>query len=503
MNKNEGGILKVEEKLKKIIENSYKKENFEKALTAISACAHYYYEYNQKLFDDYLETVLENIGEVKYRKFVKWYEGDQETILFYDGFGLDTRGLALIYLRGLACMERKIIYVTTENAIDKQPEISKITSTGNFVREYISTKRGYSSQICSLIELFNKYKPSVAFLYTYPYDVAGVLVFNLLKNVKKYQINLTDHAFWIGINAFDYCIEFRDYGYTVSKKYRKIDERKLIKLPFYPYINYDVKFQGFPFQTMGYKVVFSGGALYKTISEDNYFYKIVNHILEKCEDVIFVYAGSGNSKKIDDLAAKYSDRIYHIKERTDLYQVMQNIYFYLNTYPFLGGLMTQYAVAAGKLPITLRHGAEQEGLLLNQEETGSFFDTIDELLFEVDKILNDSHYLMMKEKKLKELNCLISPEQFCSELKQVISNNSTSFCLKNIDVDISMLQKEYRYRMNEDTILKVIARIRNKSLFMDFKFLFVKRFFQDKVIRKLRERKIISMKNRTNCSLKY
>lgn len=41
--------------------------------------------------------------------------------------------------------------------------------------------------------------------YTTPNDVAGALVFNRFKDlVTRIQIDLTDHAFWLGINSVDY-----------------------------------------------------------------------------------------------------------------------------------------------------------------------------------------------------------------------------------------------------------------------------------------------------------
>ena len=41
-------------------------------------------------------------------------------------------------------------------------------------------------------------------------------------HMKRYQVNLTDHAFWLGTYAFDYCLEFLDFGAIVSREYRHI-----------------------------------------------------------------------------------------------------------------------------------------------------------------------------------------------------------------------------------------------------------------------------------------
>ena len=118
-------------------------------------------------------------------------------------------------------------------------------------------------------------------------------------NVIRYQINLTDHAFWLGADSIDKCIEFRDYGATISKKYRRIPIESIVKIPFYPIVNIDMKFQGFPFKKKDYqKVFFSGGALYKTFGDDNRFYRIVSNILNQYNDLIFWYAGSGDDSEL-------------------------------------------------------------------------------------------------------------------------------------------------------------------------------------------------------------
>lgn len=72
--------------------------------------------------------------------------------------------------------------------------------------------------------------------------------------MKRYQINLTDHAFWLGAHAFDYVLEFRDFGANVSRQYHHIAPHKILKQPYYPYIDRTLSFQGFPFENYGGRV---------------------------------------------------------------------------------------------------------------------------------------------------------------------------------------------------------------------------------------------------------
>ena len=64
---------------------------------------------------------------------------------------------------------------------------------------------------------------------------------------------------------------------------------------------------------------------------------------------------------------KYPGRAFLTAERKDLFQVMEHCFFYLNTFPLVGGLMMQYAVAAEKIPLTLRYNNDGSGILINQE----------------------------------------------------------------------------------------------------------------------------------------
>ena len=76
------------------------------------------------------------------------------------------------------------------------------------------------------------------FFYSLPDDVVGTTVMHFYDGyLMRYQINLTDHAFWLGSYCIDKCIDFRNYGAKISYEYRKIDSKKIVIIPFYPSIN--------------------------------------------------------------------------------------------------------------------------------------------------------------------------------------------------------------------------------------------------------------------------
>ena len=64
--------------------------------------------------------------------------------------------------------------------------------------------------------------------YSTPEDVIGTTaLYSYDGQFIRYQINLTDHAFWLGSQCFDKCIEFRSYGASISKEYREIQSSKI------------------------------------------------------------------------------------------------------------------------------------------------------------------------------------------------------------------------------------------------------------------------------------
>ena len=212
------------------------------------------------------------------------------------------------------------------------------------------------------------------------------------------------------------------------------------------------------------KYIFSGGALYKTLGDDkNTYYKIVDHILKNNSEIKFLYAGSGDASEINKILNKYPNRAYLIDERKDFYYLIENSIFYLNTYPMFGGMMMKYAADAGKIPITLRHNKDSDGLLLNQEEAKIEYDTYEELIRDVDKLLMDSQYLKARESLLE--GTVIKEERFVKNVRGVIENHRTDYKHEIIEIDTSNFQKEFYERFDlKQEIYKNAIRI-NGALF--------------------------------------
>ena len=125
----------LSQKLKKSIQRNIRKGNLERAMAGISFLGLLLYQYNQYYMDDDLENYccnisfkLNNNDKTKYQR--------NEIILFYDGFGTETRGIAKNYLIALGDGGYKVVYLVSQHKLNKLFALRDICKKYNF-----STKR--------------------------------------------------------------------------------------------------------------------------------------------------------------------------------------------------------------------------------------------------------------------------------------------------------------------------------------------------------------------------
>ena len=333
--------------------------------------------------------------------------------------------------------------------------------------------------IDDILQIFVKYQLEIAFFYTWPADIEACVAFEVMEGkVKRYQINLTDHAFWLGRDAFDYCVEFREYGACVSYLYRKIPEEKICLLHYYPYFDKKILFKGLPFEVKARPILFSGGSLYKTFDDKGTYYEMVEQIMLKHDELLFVYAGNGDRSGLKKLQEKFSGRVYPIDERKDLYAVMQQCTLYLNTYPMIGGLMTQYAAIAGRLPLTLVNCQENslDGLLLNHENINIEFNNKDDLIDEADKLLSDENYRWQMESKLE--NSVVDESKFKQELSRLLKSGKTDFSFELRNIDTTEFRKSYIHRFNMNNLATAIINKKTVAIWWKYPRLLCYRILQ-------------------------
>lgn len=447
---------------------------YETALKAISTQAYLLYMRNQKYSDMELEELLWQISS-EVIDVDKSYVPNDNTVLFYDAFANDIRVWGISYLKAIAHEGFHLIYVTMDKAIGKNPHVLAELSGYDVDIVYLSPNGSYLKWAKDLNDAFERYKPRKAFFYSTPWDVSGICVFNRYTGIiTRFLIDLTNHAFWLGLNTSDYFIESRHMGASIAVYERGISAEKVIRLDCAPYINPDKPSDPFPFDIYNKRYVFSGGNLYKTLGDGELnYYKMVKHILKADSDIYFLYAGGGDGKELIKLSEEYPGRVFWISERPDFFEIMKNSVFFLNTYPMFGGLMMRYSALAGKVPVTLRHEDDGSGILINQAELGIEFDTLEEVCDEIDHLLDDDEYRMAKEKRLKDV--VIDEETFAKNVSEIINNDRSFFSFESIvPEDTSKFREEYLKRWGPEIESRILNYRENRRLVFFFPISFIR-----------------------------
>ena len=205
------------------------------------------------------------------------------------------------------------------------------------------------------------------------------------------------------------------------------------------------------------------------------YYKMVYKILLHNSESVFIYAGEGDDRGLRWLSKRFVDRVYHIKERNDLLQVMKHSYVYLNTYPMIGGLMMQYACIAGIPPLTLYDNGTEDhkGILINEDDLPLYYNSVDSLVAEADKLLQNEEYYNNGCEQLK--NCIVGENEFKNGLKEIINGNIK---LKSQfhRVNTEKFRKDFKYRIKLSDLDEIIARFSNIKLIKFFPKSFLKEF---------------------------
>jgi hypothetical protein len=111
-----------------------------------------------------------------------------------------------------------------------------------------------------------------------------------------------------------------------------------------------IPFSGFPINTEGRVLGFTGGSVYKIRDANNTFLNCLARLLRQQPQLVILFAQIGADDFIRAFISDHhlEDRLILIGNRRDIYQVFSHIDFYINTYPYGGGNMIQYAAIVKK-----------------------------------------------------------------------------------------------------------------------------------------------------------
>lgn len=458
-------ILRDYNKIKKLVSNEIKTGNWDKACCYMRKAAIFMYNCNVIYSDTQLEeaisaivsSCISNINSIPSQTSKPSRIDNQHRIVFYDYFALDNRGLTEQYFEAFKNLGYDVLFVMRKQESEKSRIIYQKIKSNKHFSTYVTKEHQGEKLINEIFDTFKNYKPTDIIAHTSPWDVEGICACRAMEGrCTRFLSNITDHAFWLGSTAFDYFLEFRDYGCNISQTFRGISPKQDIKMPYFPIINKEIPFEGFFFNIDNKKLIVSGGSIYKIKGSPKYL-DLVKYILDNHPDTLFLFLGNGDHQYLQNFSDLngYEDRFFHVSERKDIFQVIRQSTFYLNTYPMLGGLMTQIASMAGKLPLTLNDTNDpfmsiSEFLITNDFDTQLEFNDLEGLKQTIDRYLNNPKILHLAEENIQ--HCVPTPEMFSKMMYDVLNKHSTGLNPNVYNIDDKRFAKNYIIRLNENPI---------------------------------------------------
>lgn len=424
------------------------------ALHYIHVCVDMAGQFNWIYTDSQIEDILQTIAERTIIKTNNPYNPSENRWVLYDDW-CTSYVLAIQWLEAMARTGKEILYITSRDfskanrnrsILDRAEAFSNVKV--HIVKEGSAFER--SQDVYNTIVDFHPSKvvlhksaslsPIITALYTLPPEI------------ERYLINLSDQTYWTGSKAIDYCLEFRQFGASVSLQRRGLKGKQLLLVPFYPADDCNA-FAGFPEECTKDKIViFSGGDYYKTLNESRTYWRLVKRLLDTYPQVVFLFA----TKNIPEGDAEihqfikdnhFEGRFIYISFRPDIYQVFAHCDIYMGTSPTSGSLMSGLAAVNGK-PILQYYEPntpddETEQALCYNEQFSISFDNESDFMQEAERLINDKAYRQKQGERLHK--AIISPTQFNQLVADTLMTNQTQREIKEYAMDYEGLDNRWHY----------------------------------------------------------
>lgn len=404
----------------------YKQAKYNKSIKYIALAANWMYYFNVIYFDEIVEKLIHSISSSIFKN-TEEYKPDDDCVVFLDSI-CTTKCLGIQYLKALMALNKKIVYIQHRNLADAK-KISAILD--NYENTKIYTVESTYSYV-ERAEIINKIivdnRPSSILLHMPAYDVVSLLSIANIRSAVKFNIDLQDHSFWLGRSFVEYDVVFRDYGEKIAKEKRQLQQDQIIRLPYYPLIKYNSNFAGFPEELPSDAItIFTGGAPYKMLGKKDIFFKLID-ILLNISPKVHILIATDNSDAIKQKVNQVQDtnRVHLIGYRKDIDQVFKHSDIYLSTYPFIGGLMSQYAAASGLPILAYAEPAEPnvvEGLVNHKNKAVQSQRSIQDFTKYAKRLINESSFRCSEGKLNKE--ALFSANDFTLGLEEVLTKKQT------------------------------------------------------------------------------
>lgn len=400
------------------------KKKYDSAIRWMIVRANILYELQESFYDNTIEDGLSIIGHSIAKQTVPCAKQRKVNIVFYDVVSKDRRGLSNQYIDALIDSSVHFCLITENIRFKETLQYKKIISceqasfciVPSFANEYDKANYIYKTII--------QYSPQKVLCHLLPWSVAFLSALSALpNNIVKVNINITDHAYWAGSSLMDYNIEFREYGKSISLKYRGFEMIQEHVLPYYPYVD-NKAFEGFDSININNRVIlFWGGALYKVYGDNYRFLHLVAKILRNNSNCICLCAGGGNANELITFIKKNNleNSWYYLGFRKDIYEVVKHCDIYLNTYPIGGGLMSQYAAINAKPVVSFGSEVNSEKSIENVLSTKcklTFYDE-NQYLDHVSTLINNLNERIRIGNEL--LHAQITPSLFNHKFSNIIN----------------------------------------------------------------------------------
>ncbi len=411
--------------------------NIDDAIDAIKTAGTIAQNYCLFYADQDIETMLSDLSAITVKRKEKLLKPCPGRIIFYDSFSRDNVMLTTQYINALNKLEIEFMYLTLNDkaTIEKQKFFKLLKENPKVVICTGNATMSTQESIQFIVKAAEEYCPGKVLIHTRAEDICGILPWYQFDEIERYYVEVTDHSYWPGVNAIDYCICFRNYGYSNAVNYRGIQEKKLLILPYHPALG-DYPYEGVPESVPGSVKLFSGGRVTKVLDKEDTFLNLVKRTLENHANTEFYFAGGG----LIDGAARFAhiqsfikdngleQRFHLLGQRKDILEVTKHMDVFINTFPFGGGLMVQIAAMCG-LPVVI---LAKNGLCTSIEEfiKNDAWENPDITFFsdesadeEIGKLINDSTYRRERGEALARQ--IIDPGAFAENLHRLLMENKS------------------------------------------------------------------------------
>jgi hypothetical protein len=458
----------------------------------LKSAAWWAYFFNIAFKDEILEALTKQIS-LKIKKSFESYVPNKDNIVFYDSFAFDHRGLTQQYIRALMAQNKNLLFITDaqNNAPISQEIFHELNGYSKAKIIHVPSQISGLKRSQFIYEQIVLFGSSKVLMHLMPNAVEVLVAMHALpKAITRYQVNLTDHTFWLGTTALDYSLEFRPKGMKNSEVGRGIEKSHLLLCPYYPIID-DIPFEGFPFEKKQDDiVVFSGGASYKFVDPKASFAQIIKCVLDENSNAVWVHAGDGmdviRRLLLEIMDDSYFKRIHLIGVRNDIAEVFNHCDIYCNSFPMGGGLMCLYAAHYGKPMLSLKGNNSGISNIVSQLRQVSLeSNNMDELCQEAHKLISDENYRFSRGEEVR--SCIVDERWFNETVASLLETNTNILHYTEYEkAELPSMEEkcDYEDRTGECT-KKTVGNLRWRSVLLSPLFLRPTcDFYRGKIIRK-------------------